>query len=160
MLGKGFGRILLPSLVTATALFVLLLFSPVPSNAHSHKRIEISLTNQRLYAYENGNLVYNFAISSGKRRTPTLTGTFYPRVKIPKAKMEGGSKRRGDYYYLPNVPYIVYFYRGYGIHGTYWHNNFGRPMSHGCVNLKISDAGKIYSWIDMQTKIVITGKTP
>ena len=39
-------------------------------------------------------------------------------------------------YYLPNVPYVMYFYQGYALHGTYWHSNFGRPMSHGCVNLE------------------------
>ena len=41
----------------------------------------------------------------------------------------------GPGYYLPGVPYVMYFYQGYGLHGTYWHDNFGQPMSHGCVNL-------------------------
>ena len=52
----------------------------------------------------------------------------------------------GPGYYLTNVPYTMYFYRGYGLHGTYWHNNFGHPMSHGCVNLKTPDAKWLFDW--------------
>jgi len=65
--------------------------------------------------------------------------------------MEGGE---GRYYYnLPNVPYVMYFqndkvpgWRGYGLHGAYWHNAFGTPRSHGCVNLPIPAAEKLYYW--------------
>jgi lipoprotein-anchoring transpeptidase ErfK/SrfK len=74
--------------------------------------------------------------------------------------MIGGSRQNRDYYDLPNVPYVVYFYRGYAIHGTYWHNNFGHPMSHGCVNLSIADAKLLYFWIDYATPIIIYGVTP
>ncbi len=117
-----------------------------------NKWIEVDLTNQRLYAYENGNKVYDFLISSGKwGRTPT--GTFNIWIKIRFTKMEGGSKALGTYYYLPNVPYVMYFanseipkWRGFGLHGTYWHENFGVPMSHGCVNLRTEDAEKLYYW--------------
>ncbi|MCJ7432310.1 MAG: L,D-transpeptidase, partial [Anaerolineales bacterium] len=56
------------------------------------------------------------------------------------------SDMSGPGYYLPDVPYIMYFYGDYGLHGTYWHNNFGTPMSHGCVNLSISDAAWIYDF--------------
>lgn len=116
------------------------------------KKIYVDLTNQRLYAFEGNRLVYNFLISSGKwGRTPT--GTFNIWVKLRYTKMEGGSTALGTYYYLPNVPYVMYFanneiprWRGFGLHGTYWHNNFGHPMSHGCVNLKTEDAGLLYYW--------------
>lgn len=118
----------------------------------NNKRIEIDLTNQRLYAYENDKLVYNFLISSGKwNRTPT--GTYAIWTKIRSQKMSGGSKLLGDYYYLPNVPYIMFFAggnitqsQGFSLHGTYWHNNFGHPMSHGCINMKTSEAAIIYQW--------------
>lgn len=67
--------------------------------------------------------------------------------------MKGGSKLLGTYYDLPNVPNTMYFYnaqipksRGYGIHGAYWHNNFGHPMSHGCINLSIPDSKTLYDW--------------
>lgn len=118
------------------------------------KRIEVDLTNQRLYAYEGGTQVYNFLISSGKW-APTPAGTFRIWTKLRYTKMSGGSKALGTYYYLPNVPYVMYFYndqyprsRGFGLHGTYWHNNFGKPMSHGCVNMKTSDAALLYQWAD------------
>lgn len=144
------------------------------------KRIEVDLTNQHLYAYEGNNLIYDFPVSTGKwGKTPT--GTFNIWIKLRYTKMEGGNKDWGTYYNLPNVPYTMYFYnneipktRGYGIHGTYWHNNFGHPMSHGCVNVKTEDVEKLYYWADPTiqgnatyadknnpgTKIVIYGTAP
>jgi len=120
----------------------------------SNKRIEVDLTNQRIYAYEGSNRIYDFSISSGKwGRTPT--GEFQIWIKLRYTKMEGGSKAINTYYYLPNVPYVMYFYndeipkwRGFGIHGAYWHNNFGHPMSHGCINMKIDEAGILYYWAE------------
>ena len=55
---------------------------------------------------------------------------------------------------LPNVPYTMYFYKGYGIHGTYWHHNFGHPMSHGCVNMRTSDAAWLFNWASVGTPVV------
>ncbi|MGE5251028.1 MAG: L,D-transpeptidase, partial [Bacteroidota bacterium] len=55
--------------------------------------------------------------------------------------------------YLPNVPYTMYFYKGYGLHGTYWHNNFGTPMSHGCVNLRIEDSKWLYNFASVGTTV-------
>lgn len=144
------------------------------------KRIEVDLTNQHLYAYEGDTVVMDFPVSTGKWGT-TPNGEFSIWVKLRYTKMEGGSKALGTYYYLPNVPYTMYFYnaevpkgRGYGIHGAYWHNNFGQPMSHGCVNMAIDAAGQLFAWADPQTtgwsapatadnpgtRIVIYGKTP
>lgn len=136
------------------------LFLPTETNAFGHKKVEINLSTQTLQAYEGGNLIYHLTISSGKPWWPTPTGTFYPWTKLKSTRMRGGSQALGTYYNLPNVPYVVYFFKGYGLHGTYWHNNFGYPMSHGCVNLKTSDAEKLYYWIDMQTPITIYGVTP
>lgn len=120
----------------------------------SSKKIFVDLTNQRLYAFEGNNLAYNFLISSGKwGQTPT--GDFSIWIKLKYTRMAGGNKNLGTYYNLPNVPFTMYFYnneipksRGFGLHGTYWHSNFGRPMSHGCVNLKTEDAEKLYYWTD------------
>jgi len=107
--------------------------------------IEVDLSEQKLRAWEGGNLVYEFLISSGKW-APTPKGEFRIWVKLKYTKMEGGIRGTRTYYYLPNVPYTQYFYKGYGLHGTYWHNNFGQPMSHGCVNLSIPDAEKLFYW--------------
>ena len=79
--------------------------------------------------------------------------------------MSGGSKELGTYYYLPNVPYIMFFYNdkvskstGYSLHGTYWHNNFGVPMSHGCINMRTGDVAQIYNWATVGTTVTIYGK--
>lgn len=146
------------------------------------KVIEVDLTNQRLYAYEGDNLIYTFLVSTGKwGRTPT--GTFYIANKFRYIGMSGGSPALHTYYNLPNVPYTMFFgndqipaSRGFSFHGTYWHNNFGVPMSHGCVNMKISEAGLLYNWADPKlpegkksgtaskdnpgTKVIIYGTTP
>jgi len=135
---------------------------PDPNSAP--KRIEVDLSTQLLYAYENNRLVYNYSISSGTwNRTPQ--GTFYIWTKIRSQKMEGGSKELGTYFYLPNVPYILFFYNdkyakkvGFSIHGAYWHNNFGKPMSHGCINMRPSEAAVIFNWADVNVPVIIFGK--
>jgi len=116
--------------------------------------IEVDLSEQKLRAWEGNNLVYEFLISSGKW-APTPKGKFRIWVKLKYAKMEGGIRGTRTYYYLPNVPYTQYFYKSYGLHGTYWHNNFGHPMSHGCVNLSIPDAEKLFYWT---SPVVPSGK--
>jgi len=123
--------------------------------------IEIDLSDQKLYAHEGDRIVYEFLISSGKW-APTPTGEFRIWTKLRYTKMEGGKKEINTYYYLPNVPYTQYFYKGYGIHGAYWHNNFGHPMSHGCVNMAIPDAEKLFYWtsplVDQGQGIVYASK--
>ena len=143
------------------------------------KHIYIDLTHQRLYATEGNTTVYNFPISSGKWHL-TPTGDFKFWIKLRYTRMEGGNPAIGTYYNLPNVPYTMFFYndqvgksQGYSIHGTYWHNNFGHPMSHGCINMRIEDARAMYEWAnppaqgnttyvsdDQSTPITISGVTP
>lgn len=107
--------------------------------------IEIDLTEQMLYAHEGDEIVYQFPISSGKwGRTPR--GDFRIWAKLKYTLMHGGSRDKNTYYYLPNVPYTQYFHHGYGLHGTYWHNNFGHPMSHGCINMYTPDAETLFYW--------------
>lgn len=109
------------------------------------KWIEVDLSEQKLRAWEGDKLFLESLISSGKW-APTPKGKYRIWIKFHYAKMEGGEKGTNHYYYLPNVPYIMYFYKGFGLHGTYWHNNFGQPMSHGCVNLPTPVAEKLYYW--------------
>jgi len=124
----------------------------VLGTSDSNKRIEVDLTHQRLYAFEGDRKVYDFLVSTGKwGKTPT--GTFHIWIKLRYTKMEGGNPALGTYYNLPNVPYVMFFenaevpgYRGFSLHGTYWHSNFGHPMSHGCVNMKTEEAEQIYYW--------------
>lgn len=117
-----------------------------------NKHIYVDLSAQRLYAYDGSTKVYDFPVSTGKwNKTPT--GDFRIWVWLRYTRMAGGSQALGTYYNLPNVPYTMYYANssvprsaGYSIHGAYWHNNFGQPMSHGCINMRIEDAGKIFYW--------------
>jgi LysM repeat protein len=113
------------------------------------KWIDIDLSSQRLTAMEGNTAVQSMVVSTGIARYPTPTGRFRILSKYPSVNMSGPG------YYLPGVPHTMFFYRGYAIHGTYWHNNFGTPMSHGCINLTRADAAWIYSWAPVGTQVVI-----
>jgi LysM repeat protein len=106
----------------------------------SERWIDVNLSTQTVHAYEGQNLVRTFIVSTGTARTPTVTGKYRIYVKYKFADM------RGPGYHLRDVPSVMYFYKGYGFHGTYWHNNFGTPMSHGCVNLTIEDAAWLFDF--------------
>ena len=139
------------SAITPPALSTLKTISRVlGTTTPTDKHIEVDLTHQHLYAFEGNQKVFDFTISSGKW-FPTPTGTFHIWVKLKSVLMAGGEG--ADAYYLPNVPWVEFFYndqidkgRGFSLHGTYWHNNFGHPMSHGCVNMRTEDAAAIFAW--------------
>lgn len=114
--------------------------------ANGAKWIDVNLSKQTMTAYVGNTPVKTTRVSTGTRAHPTVTGRFQIYVKLRSAPMSGGSRARGDFYYLPNVPNIMYFYRGYGIHGAYWHHNFGRVMSHGCINENLVDAKWFFDW--------------
>ncbi len=123
----------------------------------AEKHIYVDLSTQQLYAYEGSKLIYNFTVSTGKWG-PTPTGDFRIWVKLRYTHMEGGEKDKGTYYNLYNVPYVMFFYndqvgrgQGYSLHGAYWHDNFGYPMSHGCVNMKPRDAAMLFDWAEPAT---------
>jgi lipoprotein-anchoring transpeptidase ErfK/SrfK len=124
---------------------------PTPSDpvvaASGVRWIDVDLSDQRLYAYEGDTIANSFIVSTGTWRTPTIKGKFKVYIRLRSGDM------RGPGYYLPDVPYIMYFKGDYGLHGTYWHNNFGTPMSHGCVNLSIDDAAWLYNWSAMGTVV-------
>jgi LysM repeat protein len=129
--------------------------SSVPATTTANEKwIDVNLSTQTLHAYEGGSVVYTARVSTGISRYPTPVGTYYIQRKYRYDDMTGGSYARGDYYYLPDVPYCMYYYAGYSLHGTYWHNNFGTPMSHGCTNLSITDAGWLFNWAPIGTKVV------
>jgi lipoprotein-anchoring transpeptidase ErfK/SrfK len=119
----------------------------VASRGNGTRWIDVDLTSQRVYAYEGDIVVNSFIVSTGTWLTPTVTGQFNIYIKYRSNKMSGPG------YYLADVPYIMYFHGNYGLHGTYWHNNFGTPMSHGCVNLSIEDAGWLYEWASVGTLV-------
>jgi LysM repeat protein len=122
--------------------------NPVPGTG-GEKWLGVNLSRQTITAYVGQTPVRTAIVSTGLPRTPTVVGTFSVYVKYRSAPMSGPG------YYLPNVPHTMYFYRGYAIHGAYWHNNFGTPMSHGCVNLSLPDAEWFYNWTPLGTKVVV-----
>lgn len=136
----------------------LLTTSVLGDQAGDYKHIYVDLTNQRLYAFEGNNIIMNVPVSTGKWY-PTPTGEFRIWIWLRYTRMVGG--QGSGYYNLPNVPYTMYFYNntvgkafGFGLHGAYWHNNFGHPMSHGCVNMRIPDAEKLFYWTNPNAKDV------
>ncbi len=116
------------------------------ARAQGEKWIEVSLKDQKLYAWNGDRLENQFLISSGIDDNPTVTGLFRIWARTASQTMDGGDRASGTYYSLPNVQWVQYFYDGYAFHGTYWHSNFGSPMSHGCVNLTIEDAQWLFNW--------------
>ncbi len=120
--------------------------APTPTITQG-RQIIVSLGNSMIYAFEDGRLVKSAVVSTGLPATPTVQGDFRIWHRTPSQTMSGPG------YYLPNVQWVQYFYQGYGIHGTYWHNNFGQPMSHGCVNLTNEDAEWFYNFGEIGTAV-------
>lgn len=129
--------------------------TPVLGVSSGNKWIEIDLSEQKVKAWDGNSLYLESLVSTGLPWFPTPQGEFRIWTKLRATKMEGGT---GKYYYnLPNVPFVMFFenenvpsWRGYGLHGTYWHNDFGKVHSHGCVNLPTSVAQQLYNWTDPQ----------
>ena len=119
------------------------------TGAVSGRWIDINLSQQRLTAYQGQSAVLSVLISSGVAGKRTPTGTFAVRTKVPSQTMSGPGYR------LPGVPYVMYFAGANAIHGAYWHNNFGRPMSHGCVNMRTSEAAWLYNWASIGTPVKV-----
>ena len=122
--------------------------STPPAGDASGKWIDVNITTQTVTAFNGQTPVYTARASTGIWRYPTVVGTFRIYVKYASTRMAGPG------YNLPNVPYTMYFCGGYALHGTYWHNNFGTPMSHGCVNLSTPDAKWFYDWAPVGTRVV------
>ena len=111
------------------------------------RSIVVSTEDQRIYAYQDGQMVHTHLVSTGLPATPTVKGDYSVYVKYLADDMSGPD------YFLPQVPYTMYFYSGYAIHGTYWHNAFGRPMSHGCVNLPTDEAQWFFDFASVGTPV-------
>jgi lipoprotein-anchoring transpeptidase ErfK/SrfK len=122
---------------------------PPHTTALGMKRIELDLSDQRLTAYEGDTEVLTALVSTGIARYPTPLGDYKIIRKVRAQVMSGPG------YYLPNVEWVSYFVGGYAIHGTYWHTNFGHPMSHGCVNMTNDDAKWIFNWAPMGTPVTV-----
>lgn len=111
--------------------------------------IEINLSTQRLIAWEGGRSVYAVIVSTGKADTPTPTGVFSIYTTYDVTRMQGAD------YDVPDVPYAMFYDGNYAIHGAYWHNNFGTPVSHGCTNVAVDHAAWLYDWAYVGSPVVV-----
>lgn len=122
------------------------------------KEIIVNRDEQKLYAYEDGELFMEADISTGLELTPTPRGTFTIFRKTPSRYMQGPlpGLASDQYYDLPGVPWNLYFtHSGAVIHGAYWHTSFGSRYSHGCVNLPSDKARELYDWAEVGTKVTV-----
>jgi lipoprotein-anchoring transpeptidase ErfK/SrfK len=136
------------------------------------RRLFVYLDSQSVEAVENGKVIRTFKISSGKSKTPTVTGSYYIydryRYKTMRSDIDRG--KRG-FYEIEDVPYTQFFHKDYAFHGAFWHNNFGQPASHGCINMATKDqnkrwpnvsedAGWLYSWGALGVPVTLTYRVP
>ncbi|HRW04579.1 MAG TPA: L,D-transpeptidase [Caldilineaceae bacterium] len=113
------------------------------------RRIEVDLSEQTLTAWQGDTVVMHTAVSTGRAEYPTVVGTWPIRVKLTSTRMIGPG------YDTPDVPWTMYFFRGYAVHGAYWHNNFGTPVSHGCINMRPAEAELLFHWASVGTNVTV-----
>lgn len=113
------------------------------------RRIVVDLSDQLLTAFQGDVPLRTFVVSTGSPWTPTPTGTYAIYARLPLQDMFGPG------YALDDVPDVQYFTGAYAIHGAYWHNEFGRPMTHGCVNMLPWDARWLWDWADLGTPVAV-----
>lgn len=143
--------------------------------APGKKMIEISISQQRLWAYQGSTVVSSTLVSTGLSPNDTELGWFHVRYKLESQDMAGtvdssgavvalgqeaadgagsGDQANQSAYVVEDVPNVMYFnYDAEALHGAYWHNNFGNRMSHGCVNLPLDMASFLYGWAPLGTVV-------
>ena len=140
--------------IIVALLAVATVAAPVTGSAKAQKAIVVSISQQMLWAYKGDKVVLSSYVSTGRAGFDTPLGSYAVLTKLPSQTMEGVI--RGEYYNVPDVPSVLYFTNGgHALHGTYWHNNFGMPMSHGCVNLPLDVAAWLYNWAPVGTPVLI-----
>jgi len=118
-----------------------------PKVPEEQKRIYVDLENQFVTAFEGENPVLVTRCASGAKGTETPLGNFRTYHKGPSIHMTNQGDGTENTYHLPGVPWVSFFTgSGVALHGTYWHNDYGRPSSRGCVNLTPQDAKFMYRW--------------
>lgn len=127
-----------------------------PSTATGDRKwIDVSIQSQTLVAYVGRRPVYATLVSTGRgglgdpeTEQATVRGTFMIHQKDVSSTMDGAEDAAADSYALRDVPFVQYFHKGFAFHGTYWHDDFGKLRSHGCVNLAPTDAAWLFEWTD------------
>lgn len=144
-----------PDLIFPGQVFTVGKWTPVLPTPKScaGKEIDVIISSQRVYAFDNCEFIREFVVSTGRFRTATPTGEY---VIIQQLRYDD---MKGPDYNLKDVPFVQYFDdRGDSFHGTYWHHNFGVPMSHGCVNMYTPDAEWLFHWASLGTRVHIAAE--
>jgi hypothetical protein len=117
--------------------------------ADGKRWIEVDISDQHLTVWQGDVPIFETTVSTGKPGYRTLPGTFRVYRKYELTRMTGPD------YDTPDVPWTMYYSGDFAIHGAYWHDNFGTPVSHGCVNLRVPEARAIFEWADVGTEVVV-----
>ncbi len=132
-----------------------------PKGVTSNRWISVNLLEQTVAVYDNNRLVFATMASTGVTQFWTRPGIFHIQKKLETTTMSNSVQ--DDFYYLEDVPWTMYFDEARALHGAYWHNKFGYPQSHGCVNLSEGDAHWLYNWASAGDFVYVydpSGKTP
>jgi lipoprotein-anchoring transpeptidase ErfK/SrfK len=119
----------------------------------SEQWIEIDLDEQRLTAWEGDTPVFSAVVSTGRVADQTPVGVYAIQDKYRTARMQG--EHQGVTYDIPDVPYTMYFSGSYAIHGAYWHDDFGSPISSGCINMPVDAAAWLFNWAGVGTSVIV-----
>jgi hypothetical protein len=138
--------------------------SSPPDGVDNGRWIEVNLKDQTVAVYDQGQLVFATLIASGIEPFWTQPGLFQIYQKYDSTPMRGSFEAdRSDAYYLEDVPWTMYYDKARALHGAYWHNGFGTPRSHGCVNMSVGDARWLYDWANVGDWVYVwdpSGETP
>jgi lipoprotein-anchoring transpeptidase ErfK/SrfK len=140
-------------LAAGEAAFALSVTEEKPVMTAVQRSIEVDLSAQRVYLRENGEVVDSYRVSTGVAGHRTIPGTFRVVAKLASQNMGNPDTSKYPYYYTKNVPWVMYFNGDQALHGAYWHNNFGRVMSHGCVNLPVGKAKAMFEFASVGTPV-------
>jgi hypothetical protein len=135
-----------------------------PEGVDNGRWIEVNLKDQTIAVYDQGQLAFATLIASGIEPFWTRPGLFQIYQKLDSTPMRGAFEAdRSDAYYLEDVPWTMYYDKARALHGAYWHNGFGTPRSHGCVNMSVGDARWLYDWASEGDWVYVwdpSGETP
>ena len=124
-----------------------------PAGSESAHWADVNLEEQTVTLMDGYIPTSTFVLSSGAPGHPTPTGVFHVYAKVFAQSLSGCVD--GDCYYYPNVHWATWFYEDYGFHEAYWNEDFGTPVSHGCLNLTYSDAQAVYDWLSISDAVYV-----
>jgi lipoprotein-anchoring transpeptidase ErfK/SrfK len=139
----------------ATAVAEIVLPTLTPTEIPGDPFLLVDVSEQKLFAYKGEVLVKEFVVSTGDFLRPTLLGEFDIYNKYEKIDLIGKDNITGEAYYYRDVEYVMQFWGAFYIHSVYWHDDFGKPVSNGCVNMRVEDAKWVFEFAPLGTKLKV-----